>query len=179
MPLIDKSYFVGELNIPNTGQLEVEDSLNHFIKKRETEFLRLVLGYPLYKAFLAGYSATAKYQDLLNGKEYTDTNGLVQKWDGFRQKEAKQSIVANYTYFYWQKDQATLSAGVGEVKPKAKNAVIDSPANKMIRAWNEIQPRVKELFAFIKANREAYPEWDSNSEYQVLMKLKPINRFGI
>jgi hypothetical protein len=179
--LIDKSYFVGELNIPGAGDEAVEDRLNYFIKIYEPELLRTLVGYELFKAFMAGYKTEQKYKDLLNGKEYTDSNGKLQKWDGLRiiDGSMKLSLVANYIYWFWQKDQFTLSSGVGEVKPKAKNAVSDSPANKMIAAWNKIQPWVCDLFTFLKENSDDYPEWDSTTQYAILEKFKPVNRFGI
>ena len=86
--LIDKSYFVGDLNIPNTGDLPVSERLTWFIQKYEPDFLQKLLGYPLYKVFVAGLNVTPpttpeqRFIDILYGKEYTDLNGLQRKWQG-------------------------------------------------------------------------------------------------
>lgn len=73
--------------------------------------------------------------------------------------QVKKSAIANYVYWFWQKDQFTQSVGIGEVKTKAENAVITSPFAKMIRAWNEVSYTVCAFFEFIEANKSVYPEW--------------------
>lgn len=86
--LIDKSYFVGDLDIPNTGDLPVSERVTWFIQKYEPMFLEKLLGYPLYKVFIAGLNVTPpttpdqRFIDILYGKEYTDFNGLIRKWKG-------------------------------------------------------------------------------------------------
>ena len=50
--LIDTSYFVGELNIPNTDSPAILERLTWFINKYEVEILRDVLGTDLYRAFM-------------------------------------------------------------------------------------------------------------------------------
>jgi hypothetical protein len=50
--LIDTSYFVGELNIPNTDSPAVVEKLTWFINKYEVDILRDILGVDLYRAFM-------------------------------------------------------------------------------------------------------------------------------
>jgi hypothetical protein len=79
MSLIDVSYFVGELNIPNTGTLPIQERLNWHIQKYETEFLQKLMGYPLWKAFTAVNPPTdARLLNLLNGAEFTDWDGVSE-----------------------------------------------------------------------------------------------------
>jgi hypothetical protein len=85
MPLIDRSYFVGELNIPNTDRPEIQERLDLFIETYETELLRDLLGYPLYKAFMNGLQGAPvdqKWTNLLEGVEYTDQSDRLTKWRG-------------------------------------------------------------------------------------------------
>jgi hypothetical protein len=86
MSFIDASYFVGDLNIPNSGQSEVAERITWFIEKYEPLFLRQLLGYPLYKAFVSGMAVTPapdrRFLDILYGKEYTDFEGRIQLWKG-------------------------------------------------------------------------------------------------
>lgn len=88
MSLIDASYFVGELTIPNTDSQPIAERVQWFIDKYEPQFLQMLLGYPLYKAFVAGMNVTPpatpdqRFLDILYGKEYTDIQGRVQKWKG-------------------------------------------------------------------------------------------------
>jgi hypothetical protein len=84
MALIDQSYFVGDLTIAGLDRPAVQQRLNLFIDKYEDEFLRNLLGHPLYTAFLNGLSAVTvdhKWLDLLQGKEY-QYGGRTRQWRG-------------------------------------------------------------------------------------------------
>ena len=81
--LIDRTYFVGEINIPNTNGAN-GDVLDLFIDKYEAEFLQKALGYELYKEFKNGLvqdPVAQKWRDLLEGAEYT-FNSRLHKWNG-------------------------------------------------------------------------------------------------
>lgn len=83
--LIDRSYFIGEINIPNTTTTAVGGLLDWFIEKYEEKFLKEVLGYDLYKAFKAGLQeipVQQKWTDLIEGVEYTDLNSNTRFWKG-------------------------------------------------------------------------------------------------
>lgn len=85
MPLIDRSYFVDELNIARTDQVDVQIFLDSLIQKRETELLKDILSYPLYKSFLAGLAVDPVdpiWTNLLLGAEYTDRFSRLQYWRG-------------------------------------------------------------------------------------------------
>lgn len=85
MPLIDRSYFVGEINIPNTHRIEIQERLDLFIETHEPELLCDLLGYSLYKAFtqgLQGAPVDQKWKDLLEGVEYTNQSDRLTKWRG-------------------------------------------------------------------------------------------------
>lgn len=82
--LIDRTYFVGELNIPNTSQAAIGSLTDLFIEKYEEEWLREVLGYTLNKAFKAGLQVipvAQKWTDLIEGVEYTH-NSKTKFWKG-------------------------------------------------------------------------------------------------
>lgn len=89
--LIDSTYFFNELTIPQLelsvvgGARPVLNNLNNFIKKYEPEILRLLLGYDLYKLFIAGLQELVvedRWTDLLYGKEFTNRYGQPDKWEG-------------------------------------------------------------------------------------------------
>lgn len=85
MSFIDASYFIGELNIPNTGETSVAERITWFINKYEPAFLEKLMGYPLFKAFVAGMntpSPDVRFLDILYGKEYTDYRGYPKRWKG-------------------------------------------------------------------------------------------------
>lgn len=85
MALIDRTYFVGEINIPNTNQAAIGSQVDLFIQQYEDRFLNEVLGYTLYKALKAGMQVVPvaqKWTDLIEGVEYTDTADKTRKWQG-------------------------------------------------------------------------------------------------
>lgn len=86
MSIIDKSYFVGEINIPSTGYQDVDSSLMDFISIRERKYLIAALGYDLYLAFTAALSSGApapKYLSLLFGQDFLGLDGVNKRWEGF------------------------------------------------------------------------------------------------
>lgn len=85
MSLIDRTYFVGELNIPNTNQAAIGSAVDLFIEQYEDQFLNEVLGYTLYKALKAGLQVVPvaqKWTDLIEGVEYVDLANKTRKWKG-------------------------------------------------------------------------------------------------
>lgn len=189
--LIDKSYFVGELNIPNTDKPYILQRLALFINKLEPGLLQDILGYELYKAYSVGtasYDAdgsnsliAGRWIDLIEGKEYTGTDNKLHKWKGLVYEHADQlySLIANYIYWHWIKDQTTQTVGLGETASTAENAQLVSPATKMVNAWNEMSEQIHQLFKFLRANKDTYPEWDSDYGHKMLYKYGKVNTFGI
>jgi hypothetical protein len=85
MALIDRTYFIGELNIPNQDRTDVQERLDWFIEKYESELLLDLFGYQLYKAFNSGLTGSpleSIWSNLLYGAEYTNSNARLDKWRG-------------------------------------------------------------------------------------------------
>lgn len=84
--LINRTYFIGELNVPNAQVPDSPDSevLDMFLSKYEPEFLEKLLGYSLYQALLTGLvqdPIASKWIALLNGTTYT-SNTKTKRWRG-------------------------------------------------------------------------------------------------
>ena len=136
--IIDESYFINDIAIANTSGEAVEASLNSAIVKREKEALISVLGYELYELFIAN-PAVQIYKDILDGKEFSFEfcgKTVTRKWVGLANTE-KISLLAYYTYFFYEKDRNEINTGVGFVKPKVENAVQENPRLKFVNAWNQ------------------------------------------
>lgn len=73
----------------------------------------------------------------------------------------KKSLIANYVYWHWMADQATVTTGTGEKSSTAANAVDASPARKMVRAWNQMVDWNWELIEFLLSNPTDYPEFQN------------------
>lgn len=128
MPFIDRTYFVVERNIPKTDDLDVQQNLDALIQKRETELLRDLLAYPLYKAFIAGLSepvVDAKWTALLLGGEYTDRFGNLQYWRGL--VSAPPALINATT----QSNRIPVVADVDAVSTQT----IAVPVNMVLRLW--------------------------------------------
>ena len=91
----------------------------------------------------------------------------------------KKSLIANYIYCQWMRDQYTQSSGIGEVVTKAENATVVSPYQKIIYAWNEMFDIVVELMCYLESKQSVYPEWYYPDKHKALNKFWRINSFGI
>lgn len=129
MSFIDASYFVGNINIPNTGEQSVAERLTLFINKYEPQFLRKLLGYPLYKAFVAGMAVPPpatpdqRFLNILYGTEYTDYQGRLQMWKGLIVTDNPVfTIAGNASY----KKPVYITAGVTPgFTPDSNTATLD------------------------------------------------------
>lgn len=163
--LINSSFFVGELSIPNLQQETVSENLDYFITKYEKECLVGALGYPLYKLLQASEGAMEqRIKDLLDGVEY-ELNGKLTKWEGI--KHGDYSFVANYIYWFFMKNNATHTTGVATTKQNAAASISVSPAEKMIAAWNSMADSVNQMILFLRNRKNedgtlVYPEFDIN-----------------
>lgn len=185
--LIDRTYFVGELNIPNTSQASIGSLVDLFITKYEKEFLEEVLGYSLYKAFKEGWEVVSpgqKWIDLVEGVEYVSTDGKTKFWRGLDAAISGSisfdvSPVANYVYYWYMRNNHTQTASTGETKGKHENAEWANTAVKLTRAWNEMSECICELVDYLDAKKDDYPQWADQDVWCMRRKFRPINEFNI
>ena len=138
MSIIDESYFTNDIAIAGTNNAPIVAGLNSSITKREKEALISVLGYDLYKLFIANPTVQI-YKDILDGKEFSFEfcgSTITEKWVGLANSE-KISLLAYYTYVYYEKDRNEFNSSVGFVKPKVESAVQENPRLKFVNAWNQ------------------------------------------
>lgn len=177
--LIDITYFnSSSVNIPNTDAPDVRSRLTNLITEREPELLERLLGYALAEAFKTGIAAQTpvqKWIDLRDGKVYT-INGKTVKWKGLNTVTPKDSIIANYVWYWWSRNNATNSTGIGETSNKADNATRVSPAPKQSVVWSRIRNWSVDLYVFLENNQTDYPEWERCMDLDFLTS---INEFGI
>lgn len=157
--IIDTSYFVGKINLPQTGNTEGAETVNQFIGNYEPDYLKRVLGYSLWKAFTDGIAGSGvvdqRWTDLLEGKEFT-IGAYTLAWPGF---EAKPSPISQYVYYQYVRDLASSMSQVGNTSPQTANADRVNSLNKMVDAWNEMVELNYFLAGFLQANKTIYPEW--------------------
>lgn len=187
--LIDLTFFVKKLNIPNTGDPAIIETVQSYILQYEPIFLERLFGYPLYAAYMAS-PADQRFVDIIDGKEFTDINGNLNKWKGLIEilvpaptppattpTQQRQSPIANFVYFKYRVENVSQFTGIGELLPSAENATMVSPRRKLSMVWNEMREQVIQLMAFLTANQSAYPEWNDTYRIQALKSFGYVNPF--
>lgn len=148
MYLIDASYFIREIHIPNVNESNTDSGvkLDYFIDEKvrlllSTKALGSVLFTDLNNSVTNGIlsnTAPQKWKDLVNGKTYTK-DGETYVWEGLLQTKGtfKKSLLAYYTYYYWLMDNVSLVSGVGELRGESKNTVNVNSTQRLTIIWNE------------------------------------------
>lgn len=158
MAIIDESYFIGEITVAQRSQESVLEDLNFKIDKYERDFLHRFFGVKMTKDFLQGIEdEDPKWLKLLNGDYFDDGN---RYWMGFANDE-KQSIIANYVYWFYTRDLFMQETGSGSAIPQNENSTHANPTYKQIRAWNEMVDWIMTLHDYLYANDFSDYRWMS------------------
>lgn len=147
MSILDSTYFKDELKIPI-------DNIDYqsYIDKHEPIILRKILGYALYKAFIAGLAESTvlqKWTDLQGGVEYTDGSDVLQRYDGIYE------IIANYVFVQIVSDKQSYMTDMGIKWGASDNAEPFNPRYKQVYAQNDMYDRAIVLDEFINVTNNA------------------------
>ena len=145
--IIDKTYFVDKLNIPNLDLDENSDlisansNLDNVIARYSFKYLTDAFGYFTAKQILAVikpngqiYSGTEqKYIDLINGKE-------SEEWLGLRYEinNIKYSQIANFCYCQYTKEYETRLTEMGNTLDEGEKSLVVSSWSKFNASWREM-----------------------------------------
>lgn len=144
MYLIDKTYFLKSISVPNTEEptSDASTDLDMSIDRYARQFLQVSLGNVLFTdldsyiidGVLTG--APQKWLDLVNGVSYTK-NGVDYVWQGLKYDLGlyKVSILAHYTYVNHY--QNTVNSNLGQVIIVPKNGMVVNPTDHLVSVWNE------------------------------------------
>lgn len=179
--LVNQSFFVRDINIPNTEKEPTKQRVVSFIEKYEPQCLLNLLGYPLFKVF--GSEVSPRMTDLLGGAEYIDFNGNTRKWEGLVH-DINQSLIAYYIYYHYIYHTVQSFNNNSMTINKVDGAVNVSPGDMMVTTWNSFSEGSHELLRYLwdsvdLGNNRKYPEFTS---YQLQLALKfsrKINIFNI
>ena len=147
MYIIDDTYFVKELVIPNSSEIDVSNTNNPFDFWIDTEcrlIMKQALGYNLFKDFdqyvVNGVLTNApdKWNNLVNGVEYI-YEGDKYYWPGLINNEGSvpKSMLAYYVYAKWFRFQQSQMTGMGEMHGNASNSTLSSGAVRESKVWNQ------------------------------------------
>jgi len=155
---LSAAYFVGELMIPNISGTTVTElsnlhQLNIAIAKYEPLYLEELLGEDLYTAYAAGIAAVSP----------------LAKWTALRDKIYVTNLTlgigfspaADYVYFHFMRNQATVSLMNTEGIPDHENFTAASVNQKIVAAWNDMVRLSDEIQDWLDEDTQlaTYPEW--------------------
>lgn len=173
MLFLDKSFFYGDIHIPNLDEKAVSlTQVDLLLSKWEKEAFTLLLGSDLYNEFksqlttdtegkiIVKEDADVKWKELLNGGNVSDCDCCKKKWGGIVSYDdvlyngeihkRKSSLLAYYAYFAWSLSKNTNTTGTGEQKPKTKNSEWLNNVRKRTMAWNRFVSEGRRLQQFAK-----------------------------
>jgi hypothetical protein len=116
--IVTPDIFQGEIAIGQINQPDVIARVQWFIDRYEPEYLRLMLGEKLYEELMAGLAVEPP----------------EEKW--VKLAHRLKMPCACYIYYHFRRDSVSDTAVIGEVLMEAENAIRQSPAKKMVFAWN-------------------------------------------
>ena len=183
MILIDETYFVGELSLPNIRtsgagasggvamamQTVGENNMDVFVDKYVIEYLVRLFGKEFTQTFLDELAASPA-QIWLDVEDQ-----LVYMYGSY-----KVSPLANYVYFKLMADAATKTTQAGEADPKFDFAENASVRNKMITAWNDMVRMTIDIYKWFNENFDVYKDYlKKQSGRNVCSLMECLNKFGI
>lgn len=159
--IVNQSFFVEDIFIPNLTHTSDINRVMSFVNKYEPNCLIKIMGYPLYRLFQS--ENTQRMTDLLNGVEYEDSEGNIQRWQGLVH-DTNVSLIASYVYFYFEESKKAQSTGTGTSTQKPEAGIASSPADKMAKAWNFFSHEVYDMTHFLWLQKDingerVYPEF--------------------
>lgn len=89
----------------------------------------------------------------------------------------KQSLIANYVYYWFMRNNASTTTATGETANTSENSTLTGPAVKQARAWNEMIDRIYECWHFLQNKRTVYTDWDWRIPGSLRQDYHHTNRF--
>lgn len=178
MSLIDKTYFVFDINIPDSDY----NALAAYITRYEKEILIKLLGYELY-LLVAAYNESSSPQpikDLVEGKTYDLADGEKIRWNGLKNTD-KISLISYYVYYWFVKNKNTTLQGIGNRKLKGENSDNARAGIKLSTAWFRLKTLyggyceskyISSAYNFLIEHKSDYPEW-------VFEEIGTVNNFDL
>lgn len=169
MPLIDHTFFVGKLNLPQTGDSTGRAKVMQYVEIYEPELLKKALGYDLWKAFTDEVGGSPgspgdiaeRWDYLLYGADYTYKN-RAGRWQGFIPEGSVISPIANYVFYQLVADNVYNVVQIGTVTSETDNNRNVNPVDKLVDCHNSMVDMLRELFRFLQSNTDLYPEWKAS-----------------
>ena len=162
MSLVDSTYFkesniIANVSEPGVGN-NINEELNAQIARGEKDVLSYAFGWEMWEDFkqyiVDDFSGVIpqNYQNIINGKYY-EKEGKKCYWLGLIQPETKESLLADYVYCTYRRDNETQTTGTGEKKIDTKVGSSVSNIPKVTRVWNRF---IEKLHGGFRSNPSGY-----------------------
>lgn len=157
--IINNTYFFGDIYIAHAKPgisdpvTNVDAKIVDFINKYAEECMLRCLGHQLFNDLKINLDpnesswvdalADDKWDELVNGKEYTDPeSGLDISWKGIRfQAEFEDtkyySFLANYVFYFYKKRDWINNGELGSQIDSTENSEAIPPTREAVDAWNK------------------------------------------
>lgn len=177
MSIINPSFFIRDINIPNAEVNPTKETVELYIEKYERQCLRYLLGDILYKAYLDN-PTDDRFKLIINGTNYLSVFGTATRWNGLV-VNGDESLIAYYVYYYYMKFESQKFTGLSTVVMKQDNAINVSPADKMLSAWNSCCREAVHLLDYIMTRFLIYPEFTVTNYHTGLYHFRTNSSFGL
>lgn len=152
--LIDASYFVGDIALPEQMLTNIDDH----IENHQKDMLKMLVGYDEYLLL----------QDdgpLIVGDTY-DYGGYTVEYEGAKK------MLAYYVYYHIIKERFQNVETIGIMMPVSENAQRVTVSDKLVYSWNAFVDEYLKAQRYLLLKEASYPKL-------LLTKVDKINQFGI
>jgi len=158
MSLIDSNYFIGAISLP-TDNVHYTNKLQIYIDRTEKEYLVNLMGYELYKLYIAA-PTIGRFEPITNGTDFSNTvTGLEDNWQGLVNEETYISMLAYFTYFEYLRGNQSSETGNGVTYNLFENSEKISAIHKQQNAFNLAVEQYVKLRDYLTTNSSTFPEW--------------------
>ncbi len=162
MPLIDSTYFKDSNILANVAEpgvsVNINQELDHQIKVGERDVLSFAFGWEMWEDFkqyiVNGMDPDTpdNYKEIILGKQY-EKDGRKCYWLGLIQEETKESLLADFVYCNYRRDNSTQTTATGEAAIDSKVGNRASITPKYTRVWNRF---IQKLHGNYRSNPSGY-----------------------
>lgn len=163
--LIDNTYFYsGITKIAGIGKQPIDGTVEAYIQQYEPEFLTQLLGYELYDLMINNQS-DERFVKLISGDTFVNHCGNTVHYKGLKYSYGAgittvyYSMIANYVYWHYLRDNAVQLGTTGTSVTNTENADRIAPIYKQTPAWNAMVDQVRTLRDYLHHNADTYPEY--------------------
>ena len=181
MLLIDNTYFIGELSLPNIhvsipdGVSGTREALLAVGQKDLSVFVDEYVSEYLIKMF--GSELTRKFLEEIAGNAPDEIWSNLKKQLFFGAGSYKASPLANYVYYYIMRGTRTKTTQAGEASPTFDNADRADNRYKMERAWNKMVDMTWCIDKWFCANYQVYEAYSGQYTGRAIWEITEYMNF--